>query len=117
MVREVVAPTDTPIATKSSGQGERPMRAHSADPAEGAALWPRLVDLFADFDSYQSWTNREIPVVVLESPKSPRQVAGPRDPFVSGVTIRQRGARLLDPVTAQDEVGSGHRLRWPLFLL
>lgn len=44
----------------------RPVRARVADPAERAALWPRLVDLYADFDSYQSWTDREIPVVVLE---------------------------------------------------
>lgn len=44
----------------------RPMRAHTADPEERAALWPRLVDLYSDYDSYQSWTDREIPVVVLE---------------------------------------------------
>ena len=34
---------------------------------ERAALWPRLVDLYADFDTYQAWTDREIPVVVLEA--------------------------------------------------
>ena len=26
---------------------------------------PTLVELYADFDNYQSWTAREIPVVVL----------------------------------------------------
>jgi deazaflavin-dependent oxidoreductase (nitroreductase family) len=49
--------------------GRRAMRAHTADASERAALWPRLVDLYSDYDSYQSWTDREIPVVVLE----PRQ--------------------------------------------
>ncbi len=44
----------------------RAMVAHTADPEERAALWPRLVDLYSDYDSYQSWTEREIPVVVLE---------------------------------------------------
>ena len=43
----------------------RAMRAHTADAAERAELWPRLVDLYSDYDSYQSWTKREIPVVVL----------------------------------------------------
>ncbi|MBM9458529.1 nitroreductase family deazaflavin-dependent oxidoreductase [Nocardioides sp. zg-536] len=45
---------------------DRKVRARVADPVERAALWPRLVDLYADFDNYQSWTDREIPVVVLE---------------------------------------------------
>jgi deazaflavin-dependent oxidoreductase (nitroreductase family) len=44
----------------------RAMRAHTATPAERAELWPRLVDLYSDYDSYQSWTEREIPVVVLQ---------------------------------------------------
>jgi hypothetical protein len=42
------------------------MRARTAPTAERAALWPRLVELYSDYDSYQSWTDREIPVVVLE---------------------------------------------------
>lgn len=44
----------------------RAVRARIAEPEERAALWPRLVDIYADFDNYQSWTDREIPVVVLE---------------------------------------------------
>lgn len=44
----------------------RRVRARVAEPAERAALWPRLVDVYADFASYESWTDREIPVVVLE---------------------------------------------------
>ena len=48
------------------GRERRTMRAHVADQVERAELWPRLVDLYADYASYQSWTVREIPVVVLE---------------------------------------------------
>jgi deazaflavin-dependent oxidoreductase (nitroreductase family) len=44
----------------------RAMHARTATPAERAALWPRLVATYADFESYQSWTDREIPVVVCE---------------------------------------------------
>ncbi|WP_244963030.1 nitroreductase/quinone reductase family protein [Nocardioides dongkuii] len=44
----------------------RRVRARVADPEERAALWPRLVDLYADFEKYARWTDREIPVVVLE---------------------------------------------------
>ncbi|TNM48198.1 nitroreductase family deazaflavin-dependent oxidoreductase [Nocardioides albidus] len=48
------------------GERARAVRARVAAPEERAALWPRLVDLYADFDNYQAWTDREIPVVVLE---------------------------------------------------
>ncbi|MCL2534976.1 MAG: nitroreductase family deazaflavin-dependent oxidoreductase [Nocardiaceae bacterium] len=44
----------------------RKMRARVATAEERAALWPRLVDLYADFDNYQAWTDREIPVVICE---------------------------------------------------
>lgn len=60
----LVAHPDTTVAVpKERG---RAVRARVAGPQERAALWPRLVDLYADFDSYQAWTDREIPVVVLE---------------------------------------------------
>jgi len=48
------------------GRNVRHMRARVATPEERDALWPRLVDLYADFASYQAWTEREIPVVVCE---------------------------------------------------
>ena len=48
-------------------RGERiPVRAHTASPEERAELWPKLLDLYADFATYDAWTDREIPVVVLE---------------------------------------------------
>ena len=43
----------------------RPVRARVADTDERAALWPRLVGLYADFAVYQQTTDREIPVVIL----------------------------------------------------
>ena len=60
----LVAHPETTVALK--GERRRPVRARVADPAERAALWPRLVDLYADFDNYQAWTDREIPVVILD---------------------------------------------------
>src|SRR5688572_16356757 len=44
----------------------RPVRARKADAKERARLWPVLLDAYADFGNYQSWTEREIPVVILE---------------------------------------------------
>jgi F420H(2)-dependent quinone reductase len=57
------ASPDTRVLLKG---GYRPVRARVASSEERAELWPRLVDLYADFDTYQSWTDREIQVVVLE---------------------------------------------------
>jgi len=51
---------------------DRPVRTRTATPDERAVLWPRLVELYADFEKYQKWTERQIPVVVLE----PRRAAG-----------------------------------------
>lgn len=47
-------------------EGLRRVRARVAEPDERAALWPRLVDLYADFATYARWADREIPVVLLE---------------------------------------------------
>jgi F420H(2)-dependent quinone reductase len=55
-----------PRVTVQVRNRRRPMQARVAEPDERAILWPRLVDLYADYDSYQSWTDRVIPVVVLE---------------------------------------------------
>ncbi len=55
-----------PDVTVQVRSDRRAMRAHTASPQERAALWPRLVAMYSDYDSYQSWTEREIPVVVLE---------------------------------------------------
>jgi deazaflavin-dependent oxidoreductase (nitroreductase family) len=60
----LVAHPDTSVDLK--GERGRPVRARVADPAERAALWPRLLDLYADYAKYDAWTEREIPVVILE---------------------------------------------------
>jgi deazaflavin-dependent oxidoreductase (nitroreductase family) len=41
-------------------------RARVASEAEREVLWPKLVSHYADFASYQSWTDRTIPVVICE---------------------------------------------------
>jgi deazaflavin-dependent oxidoreductase (nitroreductase family) len=48
------------------GRRTRQMSARAANADERAALWPRLVEMYADFASYASWTEREIPVVICE---------------------------------------------------
>ena len=62
----LLANPDTGVQIKGE---KRAVRARTATADERAALWPRLVDLYADFDNYQSWTDREIPVVIL-SPRT-----------------------------------------------
>ncbi len=61
--RNLVATPETKVQILAE---VREVRARTANPEERAALWPRLVELYADFESYQSWTEREIPVVILE---------------------------------------------------
>ena len=53
-------------ALKADLEGEMRRIADFLSIEPPAELWPRLVDLYADFDNYQAWTDREIPVVVLE---------------------------------------------------
>ena len=48
------------------GADRTPVRARTADPQERARLWPLLLDVYADFATYQEWTDREIPVVILQ---------------------------------------------------
>ena len=55
-----------PETSVQVGREIREVRARVAGAEERAGLWPRLVDLYSDFDNYQSWTERQIPVVVLE---------------------------------------------------
>ena len=66
----VRAHPDTTVSIMA--ERDRPVRARTATLDERAVLWPRLVELYADFEKYQKWTERQIPVVVLE----PRRAAG-----------------------------------------
>lgn len=56
----------TPEAQVQIGSQRRPVRAVVADAAERERLWPQLVELYADFENYKAWTDREIPIFVLE---------------------------------------------------
>jgi deazaflavin-dependent oxidoreductase (nitroreductase family) len=47
------------------GPRKRTMIARTADPAERARLWPRMVEIYKPYDDYQSWSDREIPIVIL----------------------------------------------------
>jgi F420H(2)-dependent quinone reductase len=60
----LVAQPDTTVRVRK--EGVRPVRARTADADERAELWPRLVELYADFAKYAKWTDREIPIVLLE---------------------------------------------------
>jgi deazaflavin-dependent oxidoreductase (nitroreductase family) len=62
---------DSPRTTVQVGGERREVVAHQATPEERAMLWPRLVEVWPDYDAYQRRTSREIPVIVL-SPASAR---------------------------------------------
>lgn len=64
MVRQPVAQPDTQVHLRKD-RG-RQVRARVATEEERSELWPRLVDLYADFAKYASWADRKIPIVVLE---------------------------------------------------
>ncbi len=61
-VANLAAHPDTTVHLRKE---RRDVRARIADPEERARLWPRLVELYADFATYQETTDRIIPVVVL----------------------------------------------------
>ena len=48
------------------GRGAIRVRAREASGVERERLWPLLVDLYADFEKYDTWSDRVIPVVILE---------------------------------------------------
>jgi F420H(2)-dependent quinone reductase len=61
--RNLVASPDTVIQI---GADRREVHAVTADPEQRSRLWPRLLEVYADFGTYQSWTEREIPVLILQ---------------------------------------------------
>jgi F420H(2)-dependent quinone reductase len=49
------------------GPERRPVRARRANAEERSAYWPRLVEMYPDYDEYQGHAkDREIPVIVLD---------------------------------------------------
>jgi deazaflavin-dependent oxidoreductase (nitroreductase family) len=51
-----------------AGKPKKPMRARVATSAERAALWPRVTAASEGYANYQTKTDREIPLVLLEPP-------------------------------------------------
>ena len=47
------------------GRDVRKMQARTAAPEERRQVWPELLKLFPGYADYQSWSDREIPVVLL----------------------------------------------------
>jgi F420H(2)-dependent quinone reductase len=47
--------------------GRRAVRARQATREEAAELWPRLVETYPPFKTYVTRTDREFPVMILES--------------------------------------------------
>jgi deazaflavin-dependent oxidoreductase (nitroreductase family) len=43
-----------------------PLRARDATAEERKEYWPKLVAMYPTFDDYQSWTDREIPIVICD---------------------------------------------------
>jgi deazaflavin-dependent oxidoreductase (nitroreductase family) len=47
------------------GSEQRDVSARRATDEEKARLWPRLVEIYRDYDDYQARTERNIPVMIL----------------------------------------------------
>lgn len=58
--------TEMPAATVQIFGDRRLVTARTADATERAGWWPRIVAAYPDYDTYQSRTEREIPVVFLD---------------------------------------------------
>jgi len=52
-------------------RGPQRMRARTATAEERDELWPRVVRGYRQYTSYQSWTDREIPLVICEPQPAP----------------------------------------------
>jgi deazaflavin-dependent oxidoreductase (nitroreductase family) len=61
-----------PSTTVQIGSERRDVLARQASQEEKQRLWPRLVEMFPDFDAYQARTSREIPVAILSPTSEPR---------------------------------------------
>lgn len=57
---------DDPDVSVQTARGKKRLTARTATPAERETWWPRIVDAYSDYATYQSRTKREIPVVLLE---------------------------------------------------
>jgi deazaflavin-dependent oxidoreductase (nitroreductase family) len=56
-----------PAVDVQVGRDVKSMTARTASTEEREKLWPRLVAIYKAYDAYQSWSDRLIPVVILEA--------------------------------------------------
>ena len=56
-----------PEATVQVGSRRRAVRARVAGTSERDRLWPKAVAVYSGYEDYQERTDREIPLVILES--------------------------------------------------
>src|SRR4051794_8336512 len=57
---------DNPDVELEMKGSKRPMKAHVASADEKSDLWPQVVSAYKGYAQYQTKTDREIPLVVLE---------------------------------------------------
>jgi proline iminopeptidase len=62
---------DDPEVEIQVGARRMRARAETVDAERRAELWPKLLALWSDYDSYQAKTEREIPVVEVLVPPTP----------------------------------------------
>ena len=55
-----------PDATVQIGAERRPVHARVATAQERRRLWPKVVEAYRGYEGYQSRTDREIPLVIVE---------------------------------------------------
>jgi deazaflavin-dependent oxidoreductase (nitroreductase family) len=59
------------------GGERRTVAVREATPEEKARLWPKLVEIWSDYESYQQRTEREIPLAILSPPTGEGPAAEP----------------------------------------
>lgn len=57
---------DNPDVQLEMNGKKRPMRAHVATPEEKKTLWPEVTAAYKGYAQYQTKTDRDIPLVILE---------------------------------------------------
>jgi deazaflavin-dependent oxidoreductase (nitroreductase family) len=67
---------DPDVEVAFEGKPKQRMRARVANPQERAALWPRVTETYKQYGSYQTKTDREIPLVLLEPTDAAGGAAG-----------------------------------------
>jgi F420H(2)-dependent quinone reductase len=55
----------SPATTVQVGRERRQVTARQAGPEEKRRLWPKLNEVWPDYEAYQQRTDRDIPVVIL----------------------------------------------------